>query len=65
MSKLPCFLDDTADLSIQDIQSKIKTIIFEQTQIGIGKRHLCIDFFIDGLSNLGFDRALEKDRNRE
>jgi replicative DNA helicase len=35
MSKLPFFLDDTADLSIQDIQSKIKTILFEQTQIGL------------------------------
>lgn len=35
MSKVPFFLDDTADLSIQDIQSKIKTILFEQTQIGL------------------------------
>jgi replicative DNA helicase len=35
MSKLPFFLDDTTDLSIQDIQSKIKTILFEQTQIGL------------------------------
>lgn len=35
MSKLPFFVDDTADLSIQDIQSKIKTILFEQTQIGL------------------------------
>lgn len=35
MSKLPFFIDDTPDLSIQDIRSKIKTIIFEQSQIGL------------------------------
>jgi replicative DNA helicase len=35
ISKLPFFVDDTPDLSIQDIRSKIKTIIFEQTQIGL------------------------------
>ena len=33
MSKIPLFIDDTSDLSIQNIQSKIKTIIFEQGQI--------------------------------
>ena len=35
MSKLPFFIDDTPELSIQDIRSKIKTIIFEQNQIGL------------------------------
>ena len=30
LSKLPFFIDDTFNLSIQDIRSKIKTIIFEQ-----------------------------------
>lgn len=35
MSKLPLFIDDTANLSIQDIRAKIKTIIFEQSQIGL------------------------------
>lgn len=35
LSKLPFFIDDTTDLSIQDIKSKIKTLIFEQTQIGL------------------------------
>ena len=35
MSKLPFFIDDTGDLSIQDIRSKIKTIIFEQNKIGL------------------------------
>jgi replicative DNA helicase len=34
MSKLPFFIDDTADLSIQDIRSKNKTIIFEN-KIGL------------------------------
>ena len=34
-SKLPFFIDDTFNLSIQDIRSKIKTIIFEQNKIGL------------------------------
>ena len=35
MSKLPIFIDDTPNLSIQDIRSKLKTIIFEQNKIGL------------------------------
>jgi replicative DNA helicase len=35
ISKLPLFIDDTADLSVQDIRSKIRTIILEQTQVGL------------------------------
>lgn len=35
LSKLPFFIDDTFNLSIQDIRSKIKTIIFEQNNIGL------------------------------
>jgi replicative DNA helicase len=35
LAKLPFFIDDTPDLSIQDIRSKIKTLLFEQTQIGL------------------------------
>ena len=35
VSKLPLFIDDSPDSSIQNIRSKIKTIIFEQTQIGL------------------------------
>ena len=35
LSKLPFFVDDTFDLSIQTIRSKIKTIIFEQNHIGL------------------------------
>jgi replicative DNA helicase len=35
LAKFPLFIDDTFDLSIQDIRTKIKTIIFEQNQLGI------------------------------
>jgi replicative DNA helicase len=35
LAKLPLFLNDTADLSIYQIRSKIKTLLFEQTKIGI------------------------------
>ena len=35
LSKLPFFINDISYLSIQDIRSKIKTIIFEQNQIGL------------------------------
>ena len=34
-SKLPFFIDDSFNLSIQDIRSKIKTILFEQGQIDL------------------------------
>lgn len=34
-SKIPLFIDDTFNLSIQSIRTKIKTIIFEQDQIGL------------------------------
>ncbi len=34
-SKIPLFIDDTFNLSIQDIRSRIKTIIFEQSKIGL------------------------------
>lgn len=35
ISKFPLFIDDTFDLSVQDIRSKIKTILFEQNQLGL------------------------------
>ena len=35
ISKLPFFMDDSPNLSIQDIRLKIKNIILEQTQIGL------------------------------
>ena len=34
-SNLPFFIDDTANLSIHDIHSKIRTILFEQNKIGL------------------------------
>jgi replicative DNA helicase len=35
IAKLPFFVDDTSSISIQEIRSKIKTIILEQTQLGL------------------------------
>jgi replicative DNA helicase len=35
ISKFPFFIDDTFNLSIQDIRSKIKTILFEQNKLGL------------------------------
>ena len=35
ISKLPLFIDDSPNLSVQDIRSKIKTIVLEQTQVGL------------------------------
>ena len=35
IAKFPLFIDDTFDLSIQDIRSKIKTILFEQNKLGL------------------------------
>lgn len=35
LSNLPLFIDDTANLSIQDIRLKIKKIIFEHKQVGL------------------------------
>lgn len=35
LSKIPFFIDDTSNLSIQDIRLKLRTIIFEQNNIGL------------------------------
>ena len=35
LSKLPLFIDDSSDLSIQNIRSKIKILMFEQNQVGL------------------------------
>ena len=35
VSKLPFFIDDSPNLSITEIRSKIKTILLDQTQIGL------------------------------
>ena len=35
LAKLPFFIDDTSNLSVQEIRAKIKTVILEQAQIGL------------------------------
>jgi replicative DNA helicase len=35
VAKFPFFVDDTSSLSIQDIRSRLKTILFEQNKIGL------------------------------
>jgi replicative DNA helicase len=35
LAKFPLFIDDTFDLSVQEIRSKIKTILFEQNELGL------------------------------
>ena len=35
LSKLPLFIDDSVNLSVNEIRSKIKTILFEQKKIGL------------------------------
>jgi len=35
LSKFPFFVDDTSDLSIQKIRSNLKTILFEQNNVGL------------------------------
>ena len=35
VSKLPFFIDETANLSVQDLHLKIKTVLLKQTSIGI------------------------------
>lgn len=35
LSKLPLFIDDSVNLSINDIRSKIKTLLFEQKKLGL------------------------------
>ena len=35
LSKLPIFINDTTNLSVQDIRSNVKTIILKQNQIGL------------------------------
>jgi replicative DNA helicase len=35
LSKLPLFVDDSSDLSVQDLRAKIKTILFQYSTIGL------------------------------
>ena len=49
ISKLPIFINDTPNLSIQDIRSNVKTIIFKHNQIGL----IIIDY-LQLIQNLKF-----------
>ncbi|MDY6899516.1 MAG: replicative DNA helicase [Cyanobacteriota bacterium] len=52
IAKLPFFIDDKPNLSVQDIRSKIKTIILEQNQIGL----VIIDY-LQLMQSLNFKQA--------
>lgn len=56
-SKLPLFIDDTFDLSIQDIRSKIKTLLFEQNKIGL--------VIIDYMQLLRYSKLKMENRTQE
>jgi len=57
LSSLPLFIDDTSNLSIQDIKSKIKKIIFEQTQVGL--------IIIDYLQLMQYSKLKLENRTQE
>ena len=50
LSKLPIFINDTPNLSVQDIRSNIKTVILKQNRIGL----IIIDY-LQLIQNLKFD----------
>jgi replicative DNA helicase len=57
LSKLPIFIDDTVNLSINTIRSKIKTILFEQKKIGL----VIIDYLqLMQLSNIKPDNRAQE-----
>ena len=57
LSKLPIFIDDTVNLSINDIRSKIKTVLFEQKKIGL----VIIDYLqLMQLSNMKPDNRAQE-----
>ena len=57
ISKLPFFIDDTSNLSTQEIRSKIKTILLEQNQLGL----VIIDYLqlMQGLNSQQKNRVQE------
>lgn len=57
IAKLPFFINDKSQLSVQEIRSEIKTIILEQSQIGL----IIIDYIqlMKGLKNEQGNRAQE------
>ena len=57
LSSLPLFIDDTPNLSIQDIRSKIKKVLFEQNKIGL----IVIDYLqLMQTSNLKIDNRVQE-----
>nr|WAK84852.1 DNA-replication helicase subuni [Amicula sp. isolate GU52X-4 cfCalB7] len=57
LSKLPLFINDIPNLSIQDIRSEIKTLLFEQNQIGL--------IIIDYLQLMQNSKAKSENRAQE
>jgi len=57
LSSLPLFIDDTSNLSIQEIKSKIKKIIFEQSQLGL--------IIIDYLQLMQYSKLKLENRTQE
>lgn len=57
LSKLPFFMDDTSNVSIPEIRSKIKTILLEQSQLGL----VIIDYLqlLQGLNWKAMNRVQE------
>lgn len=56
-SKLPFFIDDTFNLSVQDIRAKIKTVLFEQNQLGL----IIIDYIqLMQTSNLKIENRVQE-----
>ena len=57
LSKLPLFIDDSVNLSINDIRSKIKTILFEQKKIGL----IIIDYLqLMQISKMKYDNRAQE-----
>nr|YP_009686091.1 DNA replication helicase [Halamphora americana]QDR24837.1 DNA replication helicase [Halamphora americana] len=57
LSKLPLFIDDTVDLSVNEIRSKIKTILFEKKKIGL----IIIDYLqLMQISNTKLDNRTQE-----
>ena len=50
LSKLPIFINDTPNLSVQDIRSNVKTVILKQNRVGL----IIIDY-LQLIQNLKFD----------
>ena len=57
LSILPIFIDDTPNISIQNIRSKIKKILFEQTKIGL--------IIVDYLQLMEVERLKNENRVQE